>query len=109
MSRKKGHSLALAVYAATQRFPADERFGLTQQIRRAAVSIGSNIAEGAGRDSDADFARFLQIAAGSTSEVEYQSLLARDLGYMDPATYEQLKIGAQEVRKMLYAFVQRLR
>ncbi|MCH8815844.1 MAG: four helix bundle protein, partial [Chloroflexi bacterium] len=70
------HQLALAVYQATKAFPDDERYGLTAQMRRAAPSIPTNIAEGCGRNTEADFARFLQIAAGSASEVEYQLLLA---------------------------------
>lgn len=73
------HALVLEIYNATRSFPNDERYGLTSQIRRAAVSIPSNIAEGTGRGSDADFARFVQFAVGSISEVDYQLLLARDL------------------------------
>jgi four helix bundle protein len=106
---KKAHLLTLAIYEVTRSFPRDEQFGLTGQIRRAACSVGSNIAEGAGRDSDADFARFLQMAAGSVSEVEYQLLLARDLGYLDALRHDELKAAAQEVRRMLYGFIEYLR
>lgn len=105
----KAHALTLAVYEVTGAFPGDERFGLTSQVRRAASSIGSNIAEGCGRDSDADFARFLHIAAGSASELEYQLLLARDLGYLAPAKHAELRASCREVRRMLYAFIEYLR
>ena len=74
----KAHDLALKVYRVTEAFPKTELFGLTSQIRRAGVSIPANIAEGCGRDTDADFARFLQIAMGSASELEYHLLLAHE-------------------------------
>ena len=106
---KKAHALALAVYAATATFPSAEQYGLTSQIRRSAASVGYNIAEGCGRDSDADFARFLQIATGSVSEVEYQLLLARDLGYLEHSRQLELRDRHREVRKMLHAFIVHLR
>ena len=80
---EKAHELTLAIYAATLSFPKDELYGLTSQMRRSASSIPTNIAEGCGRDSEADFARFLQIAIGSTTELEYQILLSRDLKLID--------------------------
>ena len=79
---QRGHELVLAVYQVSARFPADERFGVTSQIRRAAVSIPTNIAEGSGRGGDTEFARYLQIALGSASEVEYLLILAKDLSYI---------------------------
>lgn len=79
---QKAHEATLEVYKITRSFPSDERFGLTSQIRRAAVSIGSNLAEGRGRKSDADFARFVRIALGSAYELQYQLLVARDIGYI---------------------------
>jgi len=106
---QKAHALTLGVYEASTTFPSTEQFGLTSQIRRAATSIGSNIAEGAGRDSNMDFARFLQIAAGSTSEAEYQLRLARDLGYLPVDRHDELQALAQEVRRMLHAFIEYLR
>jgi len=83
-------SLVRDVYAATQQFPADERFGLTAQLRRAAVSVPSNIAEGAARESAKEFAQFLVMARGSLSELETQLILARDLGYLAEDGYRQL-------------------
>ena len=73
--------LAVAVYRTTARFPASERFGLTEQMRRSAVSVGSNIAEGAGRNGDRDFLRFVYIAYGSASELAFQLTIASDLGF----------------------------
>jgi four helix bundle protein len=80
---EKAHQLTLAVYKATVPFPKDELYGLTSQIRRACTSIPANIAEGCGRDGDAEFARFLRIAMGSASELDYHLLLARDLGFLN--------------------------
>jgi len=86
---QKAHDLALEVYRVTEAFPKREVFGLTSQIRRAGVSIPANIAEGCGQDTDADFARFLQIAMGSASELEYHLLLAHDLGFVSDPDYER--------------------
>ena len=106
---EKSHQRVLAIYRLSQHFPAEERFGLTLQIRRAAVSVSSNIAEGAGRSGDRELSRFLSIAAGSISEVEYQWLLARDLGYVgDEATYHGVVEQISEVKRMLNAFLQKL-
>jgi four helix bundle protein len=98
---EKAHQLTVEVYRMTRRFPADERFGLTSQLRRASVSIPSNIAEGCGRRGNAEFHRFLQMAAGSASEVEYQLLLAKNLGYWSQAEYSTLQQRVVEVKKML--------
>lgn len=84
---KHAHSLTLEAYRQTKTFPSDERFGLTSQIRRRAASIPANIAEGCGRRGDAEFHRFLQIAMGSASELEYHLLLAKDLEYFDSKIY----------------------
>jgi four helix bundle protein len=73
----------LAVYKITAQFPKEELYGLTSQIRRASMSIPTNIAEGCGQNTDAQFARFLQIALGSASETEYQLLLSHDLGFLN--------------------------
>src|SRR5881396_2832040 len=87
---EKAHLLALAVYPITASFPREETYGLTSQIRPAASSIPSNIAEGCGRDGDAELARFCTIAKGSASELEYQLLLARDLKLIQPNDYKTL-------------------
>ncbi|MEE9205388.1 MAG: four helix bundle protein [Acidimicrobiia bacterium] len=104
----RSHMLALAVYEATRRFPADERYGLRSQIRRSAVSIPSNIAEGAGRRSRRDYARFLDIAVGSASELEYQMGLGRDLGYISSRVSEPLEQECIEIRAMLLALRDRV-
>ena len=105
----KAHALTLAVYDEVGRFPSHELFGLTSQLRRASSSIGMNIAEGCGFDSDAEFARFVRIAAGSASEVEYGLLLSRDLGYLPADKHTELERDVQEVKQMLYALGRRLK
>lgn len=106
---QKAHALTLLVYTVTRPFPVEERFGLTAQLRRAAVSIPSNIAEGAGRASDTDFARFLDMAGGSANEVEYQMLLAHDLGYVPELEYQTVASQLSEVRRLLTGFRRKLR
>jgi len=86
----RSHQLALAVYRATANFPVAEKYGLTTQIRRAAISIPMNIAEGCGRNTDPELRRFLKIALGSASELEYQVLLCRALDYLDQSTANDL-------------------
>ena len=86
----KSHDLTLTIYELTSEFPRNEIYGLTSQIRRACASIPTNIAEGCGRESPADFARFLQIAMGSASETEYLILLAHDLKYFNANQYAEL-------------------
>lgn len=105
---QEAHQLALAAYRATHAFPDEERYGLASQMRRCSVSIASNIAEGCGRGTDADFARFLHIAMGSASEFEYQTLLAADLGYLDADERASLASSAQAVKRMLAALLKRL-
>jgi four helix bundle protein len=104
----KAHELTLTVYRQTRTFPKEEMYGLTSQLRRSAVSIGANIAEGCGRRSDAEMKRFCQIARGSASEVEYHLLLARDLQYLPSAESEDLEEKVHEVQRMLASLVQRL-
>src|ERR1041385_3423883 len=106
---EKAHDLTLEVYKVTARFPTDERYALTSQIKRAAASIGANIAEGCGRGSDADFTRFLLIAMGSASELEYHLLLARDLGYLREDDYQRLDGLTTEVKRMLASLIQKAR
>jgi four helix bundle protein len=105
----KGHRLTLDVYEATAGFPREEVYGLTAQLRRSCVSIPANIAEGCGRSGDAELARFMQIAMGSASELEYHLLLAHDLNLLDDQGYEKLSGRAVEVKRMLSAFISRLR
>jgi four helix bundle protein len=105
----KAHELTLKIYSVTKAFPREEAFGLTSQLRRACASIPTNIAEDCGRSGDTALARFLQIAAGSASEVEYHLLLARDLNYLDSANYERLNRDATELKRMLTAFIQKLK
>jgi four helix bundle protein len=106
---KQAHLLVLNVYRITESLPKHELFGLTSQIRRAATSIPTNIAEGCGRDGDAELGRFLNIAKGSASEVEYLLQLAGDLGYIDPEAQERVTIETVEVRKMLHGLQRSLR
>jgi four helix bundle protein len=104
----KSDQLTLGCYKATRSFPSSEVYGLTSQIRRAAVSISANIAEGCGRRGKADFARFLQVALGSGSELEYHLLLALDLGLMDRSSYQPLEEAVIEVKRMLTGFIKKL-
>lgn len=106
---EKAHQVALAVYRATKEFPKEELYGLTSQIRRASMSIPTNIAEGCGRNTDADFARFLQMAMGSASETEYQLILARDLEFLPKDAYEKLHMDVEEVKRMLTSLLKTLR
>ncbi len=106
---KKSHLLAISVYSATASFPQHEVYGLTSQIRRAAASIPSNIAEGGGRDGRAELSRFLQMAQGSASELEYQLLLARDLNYLEIEDYKNINDLLGEIRRMLTMFIKRLK
>lgn len=100
---KRSHALALAVYRLTLTFPKEERYGLTAQLRRAAVSVPTNIAEGSKRRTSAEFARFLNIAEGSLSEVEYLLMLSRDLAYAPAEKIQPLIKEASEIARMLHA------
>lgn len=106
---QRAHALTLQIYRATAGFPGDERFGLVSQVRRACASIPTNVAEGCGRDTNKELARFIDIATGSASEVEYQLLLARDLGYLPKEQYTNLSNEVIEIRRMLLAFNKTLR
>jgi four helix bundle protein len=106
---EKAHELTLRCYRATSNFPSSELYGLRSQIRRTSVSIPSNIAEGCGRGSDADFARMLQIAQGSTYELEYQLLLSKDLEFLPANIHAALHDQTIEVKKMLSSLLQRVR
>lgn len=105
---KKAYDLTLEVYRITKGFPADERYGLTSQLRRAAVSVPSNIAEGYGRRTTPDYVRALYIAYGSICEVETQVMLARDLHYVKAADMKSLEDHIAEVERMLKALIRSL-
>ncbi|NLF65182.1 MAG: four helix bundle protein [Chloroflexi bacterium] len=106
---QRAHQLTLAVYRMTESFPKHELYGLTSQLRRSAMSIPTNMAEGCGRESIVELARFLQIAMGSAKELEYQLLLAHDLGYVQPDVYCSLNDETRQVQRMLHAYLGQLR
>lgn len=99
---QKGRSLVKEVYMMTKQFPEDERFGLTSQLRRSAVSIPSNIAEGSGRGTGKDFSKFLNISLGSAYELETQLILSYDLNYISENTFNGISIKIGEIQKMLH-------
>ena len=104
----KSHAFTLEVYRETKSFPVEERFGLTNQLRRASSSIGANLAEGCGRFSAREKARFFVIAMGSASEVQYHLLLARDLSYLADELYRELEPKIAEIKRMLTPLIQKL-
>lgn len=105
---QKAHQLALAIYKGTMRFSKEELYGLTSQMRRAGVSISATIAEGCGRRSKVDFARFLQISVGSASELEYHLVLAHDLGFMKGQDFQAVTEETIVVKKMRTALIGKL-
>ena len=106
---QKAHRVTLTAYRLTGAFPRDERYGLTSQIRRAAAAVGANIAEGCCRGTDRDFARFIVIALGSASELEYHLILAADLGIANGSDHAALSARVREVKRMLTGLLNRLR
>jgi four helix bundle protein len=104
----KAHELTLQVYRFTRNFPKEELFGLVSQMRRCSSSIGANIAEGVGRRSDGEFGRFLHIARGSASELEYHLLLAKDLQFLSQECYDGLTRATDEVQRMLTSLTQQV-
>jgi four helix bundle protein len=106
---KRSHDLTLSVYKATATFPREELYGLTSQIRRASASIATNIAEGCGRNTDNELARFLEIAMGSASELEYLLQLSNDLNFLDKAKSDELDTAVIEIKKMLTSFIRNIR
>ena len=101
---QKAHNLVLLIYRVTRHFPEDEKFGLTSQFRRAAVSIEANIAEGYKKLSKADKLRFLNIAQGSLEECRDYHILSRDLGYLDSIEFEDLHQSIEETSKFLNSY-----
>ena len=101
---KRSRLFCSHIYTITSKFPSDEKFGLTNQLRRASVSIPSNIAEGSSRNSNKNFAKFLEIAIGSTYEIETQLLIALDLGFIKNDELEKSIIELNEIIKMISRF-----
>jgi four helix bundle protein len=106
---QKARILVKEVYENTISFPANEKYGITSQIQRAAISIPSNIAEGSGRGSNKDFSRFLDMAMSSAFELETEIILSYDLNYMNENNYNLILPKIQEVQKMIFAFKNQLR
>ncbi|MFD2872418.1 four helix bundle protein [Mucilaginibacter ximonensis] len=106
---QEAHRFTLQVYEVSKSFPKDETFGITSQLRRAAVSIPCNIAEGCGRYSSKDFANFLQIALGSTNETDYLLLLAKDLSYLSNNTFDSLHEVVNKIRAMNINLIEKVR
>jgi four helix bundle protein len=106
---QRSHQLTLRVYTATQSFPKEEIYGLTSQMRRSSSSVPTNIAEGCGRNSSIEFNRFLVIATGSLSELQYQFILSRDLKYFSEPIFKELFDEASQIKKMIYSYCQRLK
>ena len=106
---QRSHGLGLRVYKITENFPAEEVYGLRSQIRRAATSIPTNIAEGCGRNTDIELARFLEIAMGSASELEYLLLLSKDLDFLTQSEYDRCTAEVVEIKQMLATFIKKLR
>ena len=105
---QQAHSLVLKIYEATKSFPKEEVWGLTSQIRRAAVSVPSNIVEGKARGSRKGFKRFLLISRGSLEEVKYQSLLAKELKYMNDEQYEEVAAMIDNVGRLLGGMIRKV-
>ncbi len=101
---ERAHKLAVNVYKLTNTYPKEELFGITSQLRRAVISIPTNIAEGCGRKSEKEFSRFLSIAAGSASETEYLIILSSELNFLSKDLAEPLIIEINEIKKMLNVF-----
>jgi four helix bundle protein len=105
---EKAHKLTLDVYQIVANYPQEELYSLVSQMKRSSSSIPTNIAEGCGRKSDKDFARFLYIAFGSANELEYQILLSIDLYFITEAESKPLMLQVEEIKKMLNSLIQKL-
>jgi four helix bundle protein len=105
---QKAHANTLAVYRATAAFPNDERFGLVIQLRRTASSVPMQIADGCGRETDAEFRKALYAAMGASSQLDYQLLLAQDLGYLPDQEYQRFTTEVVEVKRMLAGLIHTL-
>lgn len=105
---EKSHKLTLEIYRLTKQFPTEEKYGLVSQLRRCSASIAANIAEGCGKRGHGEFNRFLQMAAGSTKELDYHLLLSRDLEYLTDPHYKRVLQEVIEVRKMLASLIRKV-
>jgi four helix bundle protein len=105
---EQSHKLVLEIYTITKYFPNEEKFGLISQIRRAVTSIPTNIAEGCGKISEKDFARYLGISFGSASELEYLILLSKDLNFIDDQKYQIVQNEIVSVKKQLYHLINKI-
>jgi four helix bundle protein len=103
-----GHEVTMDIYNLTQSFPAVEKFGITNQMRRASSSIPANIAEGCGRESDAEFRRFLIISQGSASELEYFTIMAKDLKYIKNDDFLIIHDKVNKIKRSLNNLIQKL-
>ena len=105
---QESHALSVEVYRRTRRFPQQEMYGLTSQMRRAAMSVPTNIAEGCGRRGSRELARFLSIALGSSNELHFQLLLARDLELLAPAECQDLEARVEAIGRMLSTLLRKV-
>lgn len=105
---EKAHGLALACYRITTSFPKQEIFGIVSQIRRAGSSVAANIAEGCGRGGNAEFQRFLHMAMGSASELEYHLLLSKDLQFLNSEDHDEARAQVVEVKRMLAGLIRKI-
>jgi four helix bundle protein len=106
---QKGHEMAIEVFNLTKTFPSEEKYGLTSQMRRSSQSIPTNIAEGCGRNSQKELLRFSSIAMGSASELEYQLIISKDIGFIKPQDYTDINGRLLTLKKMLNAFMKYLK
>lgn len=104
----KAHNLTVQLYAKSRSFPKEEFYGLTSQLRRSAISVGANLAEGCGRQTTPELARFVRIAMGSASELDYHLLLAKNLGYLESDDHKGLSQELTRIRKMLASLLSTL-
>jgi len=105
---EKSHQLTLAIYRVTKKFPKEELYGLTSQIRKSSASIATNIAEGCGRETSSEMKRFLYIAMGSASETEYHLLLAKDLEYLSGSDFNNFNQEISGIKQMLTSLIKKL-
>jgi len=106
---QKAREFVREVYSLTSHYPDSELYGLTSQIRRAAISIPSNIAEGAGKTSSREFVRFLEIAYSSSYEVESHLIISMDLDFISGDKFEEISLKLNEIQKMIYGLIQKLK